>query len=346
MKVAFRADASLELGTGHVIRCLTLAEALKAQGVQCQFVCSMQAGNLLQTIMDKGFKATGIEKSTSWQEDAKQTIAVAGETVFDWVVVDHYGLDIKWEQALRVKYKKLMVIDDLADRAHDCDLLLDQNWFGENTAERYTKIISLECNALLGPKYALLKPDFAKLRALMSARSGAVKRILIFMGGSDPSNETSKALHALSSSEYRHLIVDIVLGVNHPDIADIARLASLRPSTSIHFNLPSLAELMARADLMVSAGGSTTWERMCLGLPAIVIGIAENQMATNKAMHGAGYIDFLGSNLEVNVDVIIQAIARALTQPNRLRNMSIKNQNLVFGDGTEQVCELLLSTHE
>jgi UDP-2,4-diacetamido-2,4,6-trideoxy-beta-L-altropyranose hydrolase len=278
-----------------------------------------------------------------WEQDAMQTLAALQSIKPDMLVVDHYAIDTHWEAVLQPHVRWMMVIDDLADRKHMCDFLLDQNWFGDNMSGRYKNLVSVQCVTMLGPRYALLMPEYAMLRKHMSPRDGEVRRVLVFMGGGDPNNQTQKVIDALSRPQFAHLLVDVVIGINHPDRNGIINSAAARPGTRVHSGLPSLAGWMARADLMISAGGSTSWERMCLGLPAIVIGIADNQMLTNNAMHVAGYIDFLGESAQVNIEMIVDALQRCVNDPERLMQMSRKCQDLVSGTGPEQVCDLVLN---
>ena len=379
MKIAFRTDASLQMGSGHVMRCLTLADALKAQGAQCHFISRAHPGNLHGTIEQRGYKVNSLVArvqqaqaaiktiaptahatqphqrpepahsawlGSTWQADVTDTATVLASLQPDWLVVDHYALDERWEVALQPHYKKIMVIDDLADRAHLCNVLLDQNWFGDITPTRYRNLVPPHCKCYLGPEYALLKPEYAQLRATMPPRDGTVRRVLLFLGGSDPSNQTAKVLAALMQPSFAHLQVDLVLGQNHPDAEGIAAQAATRPGTSLYQGLPTLAPLMVRADLMISAGGSTTWERMCLGLPAIVISVAANQTPTNLALMNAGYIYFLGNMNDVSASIIAEAMTRCLENPAVLKAQSCLCQNLVTGDGVQIICQQLLQGSE
>lgn len=347
------------------MRCLTLADALRAKGAQCQFICRAHQGNLISTIRTRGFDVSELPPTAAdgspasemhafqlahapwlgchWTQDSEKTLEAVQTFKPDLLVIDHYAIDSRWEDVLRSSVRRLMVIDDLADRRHLCDFLLDQNWFGDDMSRRYQGLVSDHCVSMLGPDYALLKPEYATLRNLMPPRDGEVRRVLVFMGGSDPTNETGKVIDALAQPGLEHLVVDVVVGVNHPGPGSLASKAEVRPATHLHSGLPSLAGLMARADLMISAGGSTSWERMCLGLPAIVISIAENQTATSKAMMEAGFIDFLGDRSEVEVQMIAAAVRRCLAKPPRLQRMSRKSQELVSGSGAERVCEIVLA---
>lgn len=351
------------MGTGHVVRCLTLAESLRARGASCQFVCRDHPGNMLAHIQANGFEVRSLPVSlgavvvpaagqlapahsswlgVDWETDAGQTLGAMSGVAVDWLVVDHYAIDARWERRLRPVSKKLMVIDDLADRSHECNLLLDQNWFGEQTPGRYRSLVPASCRCMLGPSHALLRPEYAELRALMPPRDGMVRRVLVFMGGSDPLDQTGDVLDALMRPGLDQLVVDVVMGVNHPDPQGIARKVAARPASNLFSGLPSLAGLMARADLMIGGGGSTTWERMCLGLPAVVISIADNQTPTNLAMMKAGYIDFLGQGDKVSVDMIAAAVRAKLADAGGMQLMSRLSQELVQGAGVSMLTEYLL----
>lgn len=376
MKIAFRADASLLMGSGHIMRCLTLADALKAQGAECHFISRAHPGHLLDVMHQHGHMVNSLAAPVQqaqaaiktiaaavqgwqqnqqnepahtawlgcdWETDAQETAAVLASLKPDWLVVDHYALAQPWEAALKPHYNKLLVIDDLADRVHCCDLLLDQNWFGGDTPKRYSSLVPAHCKCYLGPEYALLKPEYAQLRQVMPVRDGKVSRVLVFLGGSDPTNQTRKVLDALIQPNLKHLQVDVVIGINHPAFEGIAAQVAARAGTTLHQGLPTLAPLMVRADLMIGAGGSTTWERMCLGLPAVVISIAANQTSMNVALMNAGFIDFLGEMNEVSVSSVAAAMQRSLENPEALRLQSSLGQNLVPGVGARVICEQLLT---
>jgi UDP-2,4-diacetamido-2,4,6-trideoxy-beta-L-altropyranose hydrolase len=361
MKVVFRVDASNVIGTGHVIRCLTLADALRARGADCGFVCRTHEGNLIGKIESRGYDVSRLAIATvdslsgqeigyarwlgsSWQADVEETANVMCE-VPDWLIVDHYGLDWKWEASMHKNCERLMVIDDLANRSHECDLILDQNWLGTEGVRRYDSLIPMGCTKLLGPQYALLRPEYGTLRALMPRRDGSVRRVLVFLGGSDQTNETGKVLSALAHQEFSSLAVDVVLGLNHPCPDVIVEMAAARPGTTVHRNLLSLAGLMARSDLMIGSGGTTTWERMSLGLPSIVITVAENQRLINEVLMRDGLIEHLGASVVVQVTDIVGALGRALAVPERLCAQSAAMQELVSAAGAEEVV-LRLSCEE
>lgn len=362
---AFRADASVEIGTGHVMRCLTLADALRDKGVRCRFITRAHHGHLASVISARGHDVsllplrpllvppggTSQHPYAEWlgadpESDANDTATAIRHETADCLIVDHYAIDATWECMLRSSCGRVMAIDDLADRPHCVDVLLDQNWFGEEGKCRYDHLLPATTHKLLGPSYALLGAQFEQLRSHTPARNGYVHRVLVFLGGSDPANDTATVLAAFRTPELSRLALDVVIGANHPDPSGISRLVDERPHTFLHQNLPSLAPLMARADLMVSAGGSTTWERMCLGLPAVVISIARNQTATNLALMRAGYISFLGERDSITPEGIRRALVEAISTPQQLARQSERAQTLVPGNGTRRVCDLLLGNLE
>lgn len=358
MNVLIRVDASFEIGTGHVMRCLVLAEALREKGGHCRFVCRTHPGHLIDRIRQRGYEVHVLPHRAGWQPtentpvhiawlgadwitDAEETKVGAGETAPDWLIVDHYAIDARWENALRASVRRILVIDDLADRPHDCDLLLDQNWFGDATPRRYPGLVPEGCRLFLGPRYALLHPDYAAWRKKLRERNGAVRRVLVFMGGGDPGNLTAKALLALSSDEFDSLEIEVVLGPNHHDPAGIAELAARRANTRVVRDLPSLAAPMAWADLMIGGGGTVTWERMCLGLPAIVISLAANQTPIQRTLAEEGLVFFLGRQDQVEAEHIAAALRNCLAKPGLLRAMSAKAMQMTEGAGSEIVSRYL-----
>jgi UDP-2,4-diacetamido-2,4,6-trideoxy-beta-L-altropyranose hydrolase len=358
MEVLFRADASREIGTGHVMRCLTLADALRERGAQCRFICRAHKGNLIELIAQRGYKVHALPevackvKSTnsdlahaSWLDtdqatDAAETIDLLGEDMVDWLIVDHYALDHRWEAALRPSCKQIMVIDDLADRRHDCDLLLDQNY--GSSAERYKGHVPRHCTQLHGPDYALLKPAYAERRAQLEERTGATHRVLIYFGGgADAPDLTGMALRAFNDPDLASIDLDIVVGAAYSHRASLEDAATKRGRVTIHSQLPHLADLMAKADLAIGAGGATTWERCCMGLPSMVISVADNQRPACQALEKAGLILYLGEASAVSVHQVQQQLTASLKQPETLQRFSAVGMALVDALGTSKVVQAM-----
>lgn len=322
MKVMFRTDASLEIGTGHVMRCLTLADALSERGARCIFICRSHQGHLLDHIVQRGHQALvlpvleaeanlngsahvcwlGSDWSTDAQDTQRALCAHMGGGLVDWIVVDHYALDARWEESLRPKAKRIMVIDDLADRPHACDLLLDQNL--GRMEEDYGALLKGNPTTLIGAQYALLRPDFAALRAHSLARRQSnqqLRCLLITMGGVDKENTTGQVLDALKTcalpADFR---IKVVMGPQAPWLSEIKVKAAQMPCiTEVLVGVNNMAQLMTDSDLAIGAAGGTAWERCSLGLPSIVQVLAQNQMAGSVALQNSGSAILLESFQQV-----------------------------------------------
>lgn len=364
MRVAFRADASVQIGSGHVMRCLSLADELLARGAETYFVGRALPGHLGALIRERGHHATllpppaplappaaaseEIEEAgdaapahaewlgVPWPQDAADTaraLQAAGD--FDWLVVDHYAVDARWENSLRRTGRSTLVIDDLADRPHDCDLLLDVNL--QEPAGRYAGLVPDWCQLLLGPQYALLRPQFNAARPASARRDGRVARLLIFFGGSDHDNLTGLALTALAQRGRDDLAVDVVLGASNPRRGELEALCSSLPRVTCHFSVADMAALMAAADLAIGAAGVTTWERACLGLPALVVTIAANQRPTAACAARRGILTWLGDAGEITATRLAEALGAALAAPATLLEQSRRGMDLVDGGGAARV---------
>ena len=296
MNIVFRADASLDIGTGHVMRCLTLAQGLKEQGHSCRFICRDHLGHLNDFIQQKGFDVCLLPAevgrsvvldwcphaewlTVEWQLDAQQTLEAIGASQVDWLVVDHYALDYQWEAELLDNVDRIMLIDDLADRKHVCSLLVDQT-FGR-LEEDYRPLVPMDCQLLCGADYALLRPEFAQWRDYSLERriNPTLNNLLVTMGGVDKDNVTTKVLDALKLCHLPELLkITIVLGSTAPHLQQVQQVARSMPwRTEVRVGVENMAQLMAESDLAIGAAGATTWERCCLGLPSVLVVLAKNQ---------------------------------------------------------------------
>lgn len=298
MNIVFRADASMRIGTGHIMRCLTLADTLASVGHICTFIIRNHSGHLADLIRQRGYRVALMSRpdpllqaqtvdtnyanwlGASWQADAEETITLLQGVKPEWLIVDHYAIDCRWHKAVRPVVGKILVIDDLADRKLDCDVLLNQN-YGCTEAD-YQELVNYNCKLLLGSQYALLRPEFAALRqqAINKRKTyQGIRRILISMGGTDPDNVTSLVLESLASVGWADFpFIDVVLNGKAPHLKSVIELAERHPfPVSVTVDANDMARLMFLADLAIGAGGSTNWERCCLGLPSLVIITAENQ---------------------------------------------------------------------
>jgi UDP-2,4-diacetamido-2,4,6-trideoxy-beta-L-altropyranose hydrolase len=358
MRFVIRTDASSQIGTGHVMRCLSLADALRGKEVSFKFVCRNHKGNLINLITRRGYEVSELLTPTrvrkhvkdnpthaswlgvDWELDAEQTLAALDSEEIDWLIVDHYALDSRWERKLRCISKRIMVIDDLADRSHDCDLLLDQN-FGVSIKE-YNSLLPTYCKFLYGPSYALLNPVYAQHHAKTPERDGRIRRALIYFGGgADPSNLTCLALRAFEAKELAPIELDIVVGSAYAHERLLRVAAAQRGRACIHTQIPNLVELMSRADVAIGAGGATTWERCCMGLPSIVVSIGDNQVPACQALAEKGLIDYVGHTRAVTPELIRQRLAVMVSKPEFLRELSTRVRALVDGKGVFRVTKAI-----
>lgn len=349
--IAFRTDATSQIGTGHFMRCLTLADALKRQGATIRFVSRNLPAHLGEMLEAKGMDFVALPNEVAGEpsgdiahsqwlgasqaQDAHATGQALSDKQWDWIVVDHYALDARWEGAVRASTKKILVIDDIADRQHDCDVLLDQNYYSDMHS-RYDGKVSAHCVQLLGPRYALLRDEFRQLRAQVKPRSGEVKKILVFFGGVDADNYTGRALEALAALKTSKLKVGVVIGAQHP-YRDQIKQTCIEQGYECHVQTNRMAELMAEADMAIGAGGSASWERCCLGLPTLLMTLAENQVGIAKALHSIGACAYLGTSGIVNSSDIQRAIHIMLDMNNQREMISRHAFSLVDGMGVDRV---------
>ncbi len=358
MKVAFRCDASLDIGSGHVMRCLTLAGEIVRHGGTCHFICRELPGNLRSLVTAQGHAVTVLEQPAqtcalagyeAWlgvplaQDGAETAQALRDVGGADWLVADHYAISRPWEEHVAPCVSRIMVIDDLADRPHHCNLLLDQSL--GRTAGDYDAFTDPRTVVLCGTRYALLRPEFAQLRdASLERRSSPVLHdILVTMGGVDRDNATGEVLESLAASSLASDIsVTVVMGKTAPWLERVKEQAStLRFPCRVLCGVSTMAELMRDADLAVGAVGSTSWERCALGLPAIVAILAENQSNAARQLEQAGAIRLFKTRGQA-VPGLAAHLEELATNPAALVTMSNSAANLVDGLGCTRVAEWIL----
>ncbi|WP_181259243.1 UDP-2,4-diacetamido-2,4,6-trideoxy-beta-L-altropyranose hydrolase [Pseudoduganella armeniaca] len=353
LHVVIRADAAPAIGTGHVMRCLTLADRLRAMGAVVRFICRAHGGHLRDLIAARGFAvellpapdaAFAAAGHAGWlgasqAQDAADTLALLGSSPRpDWLVVDHYGIDQEWQRLLRPAARHILVIDDLADRVHDCDVLVDQN-LAPAGAARYDGLVPAHCARLCGPRYALLREEFAEARATLAARDGTVRRLFVFLGGADQHNDTGSVLSALAGID--DIETDVVIGGANPHHEALARQCAALPGVRLHRQVDNVAALMARADLAIGAGGGAMWERCSVGLPALVLALADNQRPGCAALAEIGGTLYLGASGPDSGARLAAALQVARTSPWLLRHMSETGLALVDGQGADRVARRL-----
>ncbi len=334
MRVLFRADASVAIGSGHAVRCATLAQALVAAGHDVEFICRNLPGDLNDWLTARGFRVHRIGEPPD--SDAAACRDTIGGRRFDWLVVDHYGLAAEWEGAMADAAERIAAIDDVG-RAHECDLLIDQNV--ANPLQRAYRLPP-RCEKLFGPEFAILDPQFNALRAAsLRRRRGVVRRILVFMSGGDPGNETVKVLRGLSLLKTGDLAIDVVIGASNPHRDCVAALSASIPNAKLHIQTRQMPELMASADCVIGAGGNSTWERCALGLPALVTILADNQVMAAQALADAGAHHLLGWHHTLAPADYANALA-ALDGPS-LAALSAAAANICDGGGLSRVLDRL-----
>lgn len=352
MQVVFRADASTNIGTGHVMRCLTLARALTEQGARCDFICRAHSGHLVDFIREQGFAVhvlpLGANPNTLtngtlhafWLGASQAQDAQACESVLkvlqpDWLVVDHYALDARWEQALAHTYGQLMVIDDLADRPHVASVLLDQT-LGRDPADYQAQVPS-DCTLLCGAPFALLRPEFAAMRpvSLQRRKLPVLRQLLITMGGVDKDNATGRVLDALTTSSLpADCQVVVVMGPHAPHAARLQAQAPTMPwPTQVLGWVSHMAQIMADSDLVIGAAGATAWERCCLGLPSLMLVLADNQRGLAQALAKTGAAQ------------VIEPADLPRIDWSGLLTMGPKAAALVDGEGVGRVVRTLRGLH-
>lgn len=358
----FRTDASTTIGFGHVMRCLSLADALSERGAKVAFVSREHHGSLCDLIAERGYLlarlpapdsgirfGNGLEYAAwlgaAWERDVAQTREAIRSFGMEspCLIIDHYAIDFRWEYALRDSARNIMVIDDLANRRHDCDMLLDQNYH-PTPEERYEGRVPRYCRMLFGPRYALLRPEFARARASVCPRDGEVRRLFVFLGGTDAGNATERVIDAVRLARVpAHIEVDVVIGASHQARERLLSLANAESSIRCHVETSCMAELLARADLAIGAGGSATWERCALGVPTLAVCLADNQreLLHHGSRRGFVYVPDMDSTIDV---AMLAEHLRALLANSGLRNLlSVAGMALVDGLGVERVATELLA---
>ena len=356
MKVVFRTDASPRIGSGHLSRCLTLAMELHGRGAEVAFVVREHVSGWYRRVTDAGLpihllpgqpsRTAPVEDGdyagwlgVSVEQDAGETAAALDANGCDVLVVDHYALGPEWEGRFRANGVFVAAIDDLAKRIHDADLLLDQNLRTDGGA-RYRALVPRDAALLVGPHYALLRSAYREAR--LEARSTAeVGRVLVMLGGAPDRTLLQAVVDSLCEISGPISSVDVLDPAGSLyDSAD-SRLHGDLP-IAIHREQPDLTELMARAQIAVGAGGVTTWERMCVGLPTVSMSVAANQQDVLAELAAIDAVVHLGSAHAGAARRFGPAVAKLLRDSSRRANMAHLGQLLVDGRGAERVANALL----
>lgn len=334
----FRADASLKIGGGHIMRCLTLADELACQGWHCCFAIRAESTQTVPSLAQSKHEIIEIT-----QHDINEAYEIQSQIgACDWLIVDHYNLDAQFEKAARTFAQKIMVIDDLADRKHDCDLLLDQT-YGRN-AKDYRELVPEHAQLLMGTDYALLRPEFSALRLKALNRrkkSEAIHRIMVSFGASDPHGMTEKTLQAIKESGL-DVSVDVLIGSTDPKIPELTKIIEAMPQpVTFHGFNANMAELMLNADLAIGAGGATSWERCCLGLPTLLIVTADNQEKIARELKMKGAVMFVDNASKLNISSLAKKFVEFSSDENLRHNMILSTSEICDGNGVLRVAEII-----
>jgi|TARA_B110000259_G_scaffold112874_1_gene128779 UDP-2,4-diacetamido-2,4,6-trideoxy-beta-L-altropyranose hydrolase len=352
VKVAVRADASISIGSGHVHRCLTLTDQLLRSNYEVTFFTRPNNGHLVNLIKSRGCHVRLLplildesfngDDCVTWPEsyaieDARQTILCAGDELYDWMIVDHYGVDSPWEIFTKGIYKHLLVLDDLANRQHDCNILVDQN-LGRKSSH-YQALLNEKAVRLCGSEYALLRPEFSVSRdiSLERRKFHGLQSILIFMGGTDVNNITCRVLEALWDNHLKAFKkIYVVMGSNAPSLNNVRDLlGKFNCSTELLIDTDKIHEYMTLSDISVGGAGGAAWERCCLGLPSLIVTIAENQVEGSKALVRAGAAQSI-TQLELKKRMLTKTIL-LLENNGELSNMSANAASICDGSGASRV---------
>ena len=362
MQILFRADANTEMGTGHLHRCLTLADALIAQfNAQITFVTNILPSGVKTLIENKGFELLELRPSdnptdhglmhghwlsTDFESDIEQIqsyLSAQSIEKIDWFVCDHYGLDAKYHNLAYSFADRLMVIDDLADRMLNCDLVMDQT-FNRPNSEYKALLLNEQCETLLGTHFALLRPEFAEARAKLTARSLSQQpKVMMFLGGGDPFDLSGSLLHALTTSEcFEQLQLTLVVGLVNPHLEKLNSLASQFENVEVLVDCKDMATLMLQSDIAIGASGATSWERCCLGLPSILVTLADNQKLIAQMLQQAGAILDGGNAIikdEFDPYATIKELDYLIQHPQKYQSMVDACLAICDGNGVYRVTE-------
>jgi UDP-2,4-diacetamido-2,4,6-trideoxy-beta-L-altropyranose hydrolase len=345
MRVLFRTDSSLQIGGGHLYRCATLADELRSRGHEVRFLTRAMPGAMIAHLERAQFEIVRLPEAPLDDRledvDARVSADAASAWNADWIVVDHYFLGDAWEVAVRQSTKHLMAIDDLARLHSQVDLLLDQNYY-RNHGARYAEKVGGRCRTLTGPSYALLREEFRRLRPSTPRFDGHIRRVLLNFGAADPTNESPRMFRALCLAGLAALEdVVTVVGEMCPHLAELKSLAREDSRLRIVRQPPSIAKVMVEADVYIGACGATTWERLCLGIPSLIVTTAVNQEETAADLHEAGAVVLLGKSEDLSEDLLANKMKSIFGGSTDFRVIAERGFQWVDGHGASRVVDTM-----
>lgn len=324
-----RTDANVQIGTGHLMRCLALAQAWKDAGGEVVFITACQSDDLLQRLREEGFNICLLARPYPEPGDWDYTKDILAAHPNAWVVLDGYHFGEIYQQRVKEAGHRLLVIDDMAHLKHYyADFVLNQNLHAEQlhySCESYTRL-------LLGTRYVLLRREFLAWRGWKREIPEVARRVLVTLGGGDPENHTLKVIQALQKVDTPGLEATVVIGASSPytDVLSAAIKQSFIPIRLV-CNAKNMPELMTWADVAVSGGGVTCWELVYMLLPILVVVLAPNQEANARALQESG----------IALIFSIEHIQRLLLDRKMHAAMSQIGRSIVDGHGVEHVTKIL-----
>ncbi len=336
----FRVDASAKIGTGHLMRCLALAQGWQKIGGNAVFAIATDIGRMRSRLETEGISIQQLSVILGSLEDGRETIAFAKQLKATWVIVDGYHFDADYQKQIKDAGLKLLFIDDYGHATHYfADLVLNQNIYANESLypqrESSTKL-------LLGTRYVLLRQEFLKWQNWQREMPEVARKILVTLGGSDPDNVTLKAIQALERVNVRDLEVVAIVGGSNPHYDQLQQIVEKSQlSLSLKQNVTNMPELMAWADLAIAAGGSTNWELAFMGLPSLIIVLAENQRAIAEKLNYLNAAINLGWYKEITLEKLERAITYFLDRASNRRKIHLAAKKLVKGSGVFEVLDAM-----
>ena len=355
MKVLFRVDSSRVIGSGHLMRCLALANGIRnILNGDIIFVCKELNGNLNEIVIERGYKLIRLNKNSegyvhrkyskdddnmAQKKDAYETIKKIGNSRYDWIITDNYFLDDNWKHYLKDNTKYFFDIDDLFKKTKYSNLILNQapKLVSES---RYQGLIQKKSKLILGPKYALIDNNYIVYRKNSTSHNGKIKKILISYGGSDETDETVKAIKAINYINNDRLTINVVIGKAYLNINRLKDIIVNKQNINIYHQARNMAELIIDADLALGGGGGSTWERMCLGLPSIVTTTSDDQISV-PYLHNEGLLIWIGRAKDVKICNLKKVINNTINNPADLIKLSDKCKNYIDGNGVNRTVNIL-----
>ncbi len=334
-----RADASITTGTGHVMRCLALAQAWQDAGGRAVFAMAEATAALQARLSVASFDIGAVRAGAGTPEDARETIALGRELQCEWIVVDGYHFTADYQRALKSAGFRLLLLDDYGHASHySADLVLNQNICAREPL--YARR-DPPTRLLLGPRYCLLRREFSAWRDWRREVSSEGRRVLVTMGGSDPENVTERVLQALDLLEIKDLEAIVVVGGSNPHFQSQERLPWASKQISLRRDVNNIAELMAWADVAVSSAGTTCWELCLLGLPSLLVDVAENQTALAVELARRHCAIHLGGAGDFTVEQLAGRLEELLRSAEIRQEISHRCRELVDGRGAQRVASAM-----